>query len=185
MQTTRYRLQREIEQITPDKRAWFQSYLKEILESDTPYYAKSDTIALSFMGVDNKIAYLTQEIQALTALKKELEAAKGIGLEVVAETMTLYGIDKMEGAAISSLSITPPKIKTDQRIEIKNPAKVMELGYVLFDVDETALKQAIDDPSERKELDPYIKVTQTTRTIPSKLKINQRRTKSKPLPKAA
>ena len=60
MKTLNYRLQTEIEHLSPSsQKDWFKNYLKEILESDKPYYQKSDYIALSFMELDNKIDYLS------------------------------------------------------------------------------------------------------------------------------
>ncbi len=59
MKTTNYRLQTEIENLTPtSQRAWFESYIREVLESDKPYYAKADYIGLSFQELQNKIDYI-------------------------------------------------------------------------------------------------------------------------------
>ena len=112
MKTTNYRLQTEIEHLSPsNQKEWFKNYLKDVLESDKPYYVKSDYIAISFMELDNKLAYLSDEIKSLTALKKKLTEAKTLGLAIAAQTLNEYGIEKMEGTAISSLTITPPKTK--------------------------------------------------------------------------
>ena len=105
MKVTNYRLQTEIEQLsTSNQKNWFEDYLKSLLESDKPYYQKSDYIALCFFELDNKVNYLSSEIKALTAQKKKLEEAKRLGLEITAKTLKSYGIDKMEGTAISSLT---------------------------------------------------------------------------------
>ncbi|HHH37057.1 MAG TPA: hypothetical protein ENK77_00385 [Epsilonproteobacteria bacterium] len=160
MKTTSYRLQTEIEHLTPtSQQDWFRNYLKEVLESDKPYYVKSDYIALSFMELDNKIDYLTSEIKTLTELKKKLQQAKTLGLEIAAETLQQYGIEKMEGTAISSLTIAPAKQKTKETIRIKDPHKVMELGYVSFSVDEKAVKEALKHQEMLDQLDPYVDVS--------------------------
>lgn len=176
MKTTNYRLQTEIEHLTPtSQKEWFQNYLKEILESDKQYYVKSDYIALSFMELDNKLDYLSNEIKTLTSLKKKLTEAKTLGLEIAAQTLTEYGIEKMEGTAISSLTIAPAKQKTKETIRIKDPAKVMELGYVSFTVDEKSVKEALKYPEQFNQLDPYIEVELTEDTTPARLKINKKR----------
>ena len=176
MKTTNYRLQTEIENLsTTSQKEWFRNYLKEVLESDKPYYQKSDYIALSFMELDNKILYLSNEIKALTALKKNLIEAKTLGLEIAADILEEYGIDKMEGTAISSLTIAPPRQKTKETIRIKDPHKVMELGYVSFSVDEKAVKEALHNKEQFAELDPYIDVSIEEETVPARLKINKRR----------
>jgi len=176
MKTTNYRLQTEIEHLTPtSQKEWFRNYLKEVLESDKPYYVKSDYIALSFMELDNKIDYLTNEIKTLTELKKKLQQAKTLGLEIAAETMSEYGIDKMEGTAISSLTIAPAKTKTKEEIRIKDPQKVIELGYVNFSVDAKAVKEALRHKDMFEQLDPYVDVSIENETIPARLKINKKR----------
>jgi uncharacterized small protein (DUF1192 family) len=179
MKTTNYRLQTEIEHLTPtSQKEWFKNYLKEVLESDKPYYVKSDYIALSFMELDNKILYLSNEIKTLTALKKKLQEAKTLGLEIAAQTLKEYGIDKMEGTAISSLTIAPEKYKTKETIRIKDPQKVMELGYVQFSVDEKAVKEALHHTEMFEQLDPYVDVSLEEETVPARLKINKKRNAS-------
>jgi len=179
MKTTNYRLQTEIEHLSPTgQKEWFKNYLKEILESDKPYYVKSDYIALSFMELDNKIDYLTNEITTLTALKKKLQEAKTLGLEIAAQTLKEYGIDKMEGTAISSLTITPEKHKTKEIIRIKDPQKVMELGYVTFSVDEKAVKEALHHKEMFEQLDPHIDISLEEETVLARLKINKKRSPS-------
>ena len=182
MKTTNYRLQTEIEHLTPTaQKDWFKNHLKEILESDKPYYQKSDYIALSFMELDNKLLYLSNEIKALTELKKKLTQAKTLGLEIAAQTLKEYGIDKMEGTAISSLTIAPPKTKTKETIHYTNPNKIMELGYVNFTVDEKAVKEALKTKEGFDELDPYVQVDIEEEAIPAKLKINKRRSRTEPV----
>ncbi len=174
---TNYRLQTEIEYLSPTgQKEWFKQYLKEVLESDKPYYQKSDYIALSFMELDNKLTYLTNEIKALAALKKKLTEAKTLGLEIAAQTLTEYGIEKMEGTTISSLTITPTKKKLKEIIRIKDPSKVMELGYVTFSVDEKAVKESLQYPEQFEQLDPLIEVSATEEIVPARLKINKKRT---------
>jgi hypothetical protein len=177
MKTTNYRLQTEIEHLSSTKqKEWFKGYLKDILESDKPYYQKADYIALSFMELENKVDYLSQEIKALTELKKKLQQAKVLGLEITAQTLQQYGIDKMEGTAISSLSIAPSKTKYKEEIRIKDPKKVMELGYVSFSVDEKAVKEALQHQDMFTELDPFIEVDAKEEMTPARLKINKKRT---------
>ena len=179
MKTTNYRLQTEIEHLSPtSQKEWFKNYLKEVLESDKAYYQKSDYIALSFMELDNKLLYLSNEIKALGELKKKLTQAKTLGLEIAAQTLGEYGIEKMEGVAVSSLTLVPQKQKSKDTIRIKNPNKVMELGYVEFSVDMKSIEKALKHPDSFDELDQYIEVESTEETVPARLKINKRRSAS-------
>ena len=118
---------------------------------------------------------MSNEIKLLTALKKKLTEAKTIGLEIAAQTLQEYGIDKMEGTAVSSLTITPQKQKQKETIRIKDPQKVMELGYVNFIVDEKAVKDALKHTELFEQLDPYIDVSLEDETVPPKLKINKKK----------
>ena len=176
MKTQNYRLQNEIEHLTStSQKEWFKDYMKDVLESGKPYYVKSDYIALSFLELDNKLEYLTDEIKTLTLLKKKLTEAKKIGLEIAAETLTEYGINKMEGTAISSLTISPKKTKYNNDIRIKDPSKVMELGFVNFTVDMKAVEKALQVQDQFEELDTYVDVTVIEEIIPPRLKINKKR----------
>ena len=181
MKTTNYRLQTEIEHLSPsNQKEWFKNYLKDVLESDKPYYVKSDYIALSFMELDNKVLYLSNEIKSLTELKKKLTQAKALGLEIAAQTLQEYGIEKMEGTAISSLTITPQKTKFKNDIRVKDPSKVMELGYVKFDVDMKAIEKALQFPEQFEELDLFLEIQTIEEEVPAKLKINKKRSSDTP-----
>ena len=176
MKTINYRLQTEIEHLTPLKQTeWFKHYLTQVLESDKPYYVKADYVALSFIELDHKLEYLANEIKTLTALKKKLSEAKTLGLEISAQLLQQYGIDKMEGTAISSLTITPSKTKFKENIRIKDPEKVMSLGYVSYTVDTKAVQEAVRDMKLLEELDPYIDLDIVEETTPPRLKINKKR----------
>ncbi len=176
MKTVSYRLQTEIEHLSPLKQTeWFRNYLTQVLESDKPYYVKSDYIALSFMEVDNKLKYLSDEIKALTVLKRKLSEAKTLGLEIAAEMLTQYGVESMEGTAISSLTITPEKKKFKENVRIKDPMKIMELGYIKYTVDEKAVQEAVRDMKLLEELDPYLELDIVEETTPPRLKINKKR----------
>jgi len=176
MKVTNYRLQTEIEHLSIDnQKNWFTDYLKSLLESDKPYYQKSDYIALCFIELDNKVSYLSHEVKSLTAKKKKLEEAKKLGLEITANILQSYGIDKMEGTIISSLTISPSKTKVNQKINIKNPNKVMELGFVEFSVDKKSLEIAIEKGEVDSELLQYVEVQEVSQTTNPKLKINKRR----------
>jgi len=183
MKVKNYRLQTEIEQLSMDnQKNWFTDYLKTLLESEKPYYQKADYIALCFFELDNKVNYLASEIKALTTQKKKLEEAKRLGLEITAKTLASYGIDKMEGTVISSLTLSPSKKKLNRKISIKDPNKVMELGFVDFSVDKKSIEIALNNEEDNAELLQYIEVTETSETISPKLKINKKRSVSKTEP---
>ncbi len=176
MKTTNYRLQTEIEHLTPtSQKNWFKNYVREILESDKPYHAKTDYIGLSFQELQNKIDYLSSDIKELQQLKKTLSEAKSIGQETTASVLSEYGIDRIDGTTISSLTITPSKIKTTDKLVITNKDALMELGYVKVILDEDAVKDAMSTIEGMDEIDKFVEVSITTEEVPARIKINAKR----------
>ena len=176
MKTTNYRLQTEIEHLTPtSQKDWFKNYVREILESSKPYHAKADYIGLTFQEIQNKIDYLSSDIKELQQLKKTLTEAKTIAQEATASVLTEYGIDRIDGTAISSLTITPSKIKTKDKMVITDPYALMALGYTKVTVDEEAVKAAMSTIEGMDEIDKFVEVSATTEEVPARIKINAKR----------
>ena len=176
MKTTNYRLQTEIEHLTPtSQRDWFKNYIREILESNKPYHVKADYIGMSLQELQNKIDYLSSDIKELQTLKKTLTQAKVIALEATASVLAEYGIDRIDGTAISSLTITPSKIKTTDKVVITDAHALMALGYTKVSVDEDAVKDAMSTLEGMDEIDKFVEVSITTEEVPARLKINAKR----------
>jgi len=176
MKTTNYRLQNEIEQLTPhSQKEWFQNYIRDILESDKPYHVKADYIGLSFKELDNKIDYLTADINELQQLKKKLTEAKVVAQEATASVLLEYGIDRIDGTAISSLTITPAKTKSTDKVVITDAYALMALGYTKVTVDENAVKEAMYTLEGMDEIDRYVEVSVITEEIPARIKVNTKR----------
>jgi len=176
MKTTNYRLQTEIEHLTPtSQKDWFKHYVREILDSDKPYYSKADYIGLTFHELQNKIDYLASDIKELQNLKKKLGEARTIAQEATASVLSEYGIDRIDGTAISSLTITPAKIKTKDKLVITDPYALMALGYTKVTVDEDAVKAAMSTIEGMNEIDAYVEVSVTTEEVPARIKINAKR----------
>ena len=176
MKTTNYRLQTEIEHLTPtSQKDYFRNYVREILESEKPYHVKADYIGLSFQELQNKIDYLSSDIKELQQLKKTLTEAKTIAQESTASVLAEYGIDRIDGTAISSLTITPSKIKTKDKLVITDPYALMALGYTKVTVDEDAVKAAMSTIEGMDEIDRYVEVSVITEEVPARIKINSKR----------
>ncbi len=175
MQIKKYRLQSEMENLKLGDNEWFKTYLKEVLESNKTYYEKADYIAYSINQIQNKIDYISNEIKQLQAIKVKLSTSKEIAQEITATILQEYGITKLEGAMISSITIIPESSKTSNEITIKDDNKVMGLGFVKFSVDLDAVKKAVLE-NEDEQLKQYIDVVQQTTTTQAKIKINNKRT---------
>lgn len=174
MKTTNYRLLTEIQNIKTDNPEWFKNYVRQILESDKPYYAKADYIGLSIQEIQNKIDYLSEDIREMTALKKSLMEAKSVALEATASVLSEYGIDRLDGAMISSITITPSKTKLTETFKIIDEQALIQLGYCSVIVDEKAVREAMSTLESMNEIDPYVEVRVTTEMIPARLRVNTR-----------
>ena len=175
MKMTNYRLQTQMEQIKPSSTDWYKNYIREILESDKPYHVKADYIGLSFQELQNKIDYISDDIKELQQLKKQLSAAKTTALEATADVLAEYGVDRIDGAAVSSITITPAKTKTKDNVRILNADALIALGYVNLSVDEKAVFDAMCTIEGMDEIDKYVEVSILTEEVPARIKINAKR----------
>jgi len=178
MKMTNYRLQTEIENINTDKTEWFKNYVRQVLESNKPYHAKADYIGLCIKELDNKLSYISDDIKELQTLKKNLTLAKTTALEATAEVLAEYGIDRLDGTAISSITITPSKTKTKDTLNIINSEELIKLGYFRVVVDEASVKEAMTTLEGMNEIDKFVEVGVTKEEVPAKIKVNFRRNSS-------
>jgi len=150
---TNYRLQTEIENINTDKTEWFKNYVRQVLESNKPYHAKADYLGLSIKEIDNKIAYISDDIKELQTLKKNLTLAKTTALEATAEVLAEYGIDRLDGTAISSITITPKKKQIKDTFKIIDAEALIQKGFYRVVVDEQSVKEAMATLEGMNEID--------------------------------
>ena len=176
MKMTNYRLQTEIENIKADKTEWFKNYVRQVLESDKPYHAKADYLGLSIKEIDNKISYIADDIKELQALKNNLTTAKVTALEATASVLQdEYGIERLDGTSISSITITPQKTKLKETFKITDPDALIKLGFYDVVVSEDAVKQEMLTLEGMNIVGDYIEVGIITEEVPAKIKVNARR----------
>lgn len=175
MKMTNYRLQSEIETLKEEnKQEWFKNYVRQVLESNKPYHAKADYIGLSIHELQNKIDYLSEDIKEMSALKKSLTNAKSIALEAIATVLAEYGIKRLDGTMISSITITPKKVKFNETFKIIDPKALIQLGYYTVVVDEQAVREAMSTLEGMNDVDAYVEVGVSTEEIPACIRVNTR-----------
>ena len=174
MKTLRYRFEQAVQEVNEETTEWLIAEFKSILESDKDYTRKCDYIGFSIANIDAKVASIDDELKELQALKKKLKLAKDIALRIGAEVFAEYGIDKLEGAGISSITVTKESTKSKQSIEIIDEEALIDLGYYNMIVDTDAIAKAFDT-NDAEEIAPYIRLNTTDTTTTAKLKINKRR----------
>jgi hypothetical protein len=167
-----------MENIKEDNQEWFKNYVRQVLESNKPYHAKADYLGLSIQEIQNKIDYLTADIQEMSVLKKSLTSAKTLALIATAEVLEEYGVDRLDGTSISSITITQKKTKLTETFEIINADALIKLGYFSVVVDEKSVKDAMLTVEGMDKIDGFVKVGITTEETPARIKVNARRTSS-------
>ena len=174
MKTMRYRFEQAVQEVNEETTEWLIAEFKSILTSDKDYTRKCDYIGFSIASIDSKVASIDEELKELQSLKKKLKLAKDIALRIGAEVFAEYGIDKLEGAGISSITVTKESTKSKQSIEIIDEEALIDLGYYNMIVDTDAIAKAFDT-NDAEEIAPYIRLNTTDTTTTAKLKINKRR----------
>jgi hypothetical protein len=175
MKMTNYRLQTEVENISEDKKKWFKQYMRDVLESEKPYYSKADYIGLSFKELENKIKYISEDIKELQALKQKLSKAKVLAMEAAAEVLSEYGITRIDGTVISSITVAAQKIKLKEYFEILDEKALVDLGFCKTVVDEEAVKEAMSIPKYMNKIANYVESRVEQETAPAKIKVNTRK----------
>jgi len=151
----------------------FKDEIKNLLEDkNKKEFEKADLIAEMFLDIDEKIDYLKSQIKLLNTIKKQLEISKQKAKEIIAEIFKEYGIDRLNGVMISSLTITPEKEEIKEHIIVKDEEVLIKLGYAK--VDEKKLKDVFYT-DKYNEIEPYIEIEVENVFKPSTIKINKRK----------
>ena len=174
-QTNRYALERDIENATSNNRLWLKERFKEVLESDKDASRKCDYLGYSILNLDAKVHLLEEEIKELRHLKEHLTSAKALALEVGAELFSEYGINKLEGAGISSITVYQALHAPKLTITVNNEAALIKAGFVKEVVDIAAIKEAYESGQYRKLIEEHCVVSCDVKEEAKRLKINKRR----------
>ena len=173
--TNRYQLERDIESVTTSSRYWLKERFKEVLESDKESTRKCDYLGYSILNIDAKLHLLEEEIKELRHLKEHLKSAKELALEVGAELLGEYGITKLEGMGISSISVYQPLHTPKLIITVNNEQALIKAGFVKEVVDVTSIKEAYESGQYRKLIEEQCDIRYETISEPKRVKINKRR----------
>ena len=151
----------------------FKENIKSLLEDENKKeFEKADLIAEMFLDVDEKLDYLKSQIKLLNTIKKQFETSKQKAREVIAEIFAEYGIDRLNGVMVSSLTVIPQKEEVKEHIDIRDEKALIKLGYAK--VDEKKLKEALYT-DRYNEIEPYIDIEVENITKPAGIKINKRK----------
>ena len=175
MKTQRYNFERQVEKASLESQDWLKREFRTILESDKDFTRKADYIGFSIVSIDDKIEGIDEEIKELQELKAKLKAAKEIALITGAEIFAEYGINKLEGMGISSITIAKESIKTKTKLKVLNEDALIKEGYFKVVLDTDSIIDAYTKADERAKILNYCEVSLITEKSNSKLKINKKR----------
>ena len=174
-QTNRYALERDIESASENNVQWLKERFKEVLESNKEPSRKCDYLGYSILGIDSKVQLLEDEIKELRFIKDKLKCAKELALEVGAELFSEYGIAKLEGAGISSITLYQPLQSPKLSLTITNEMALIEAGFVKRVVDTEAIKEAYLGGQYLELIHACCEIELHASTNAKRLKINKRR----------
>ena len=175
MKTTRFKFETAVQSATEKTTEWLKDEFRSILESDKDYTRKADYIGFSVLSIDKRIESLDEEVKELQTLKKSLKTAKEIVLETGAQIFLEYGINKIDGAGISSITFSGATTTDQSKLVIDNPDTLIKAGLFKKVVDTELVAQfyTSDQYSTVIQANAHIEVISNPK--PAKIKINKRR----------
>jgi len=163
----------------PETQSWFYEAVVGILEDKyLPSFTKADRIAEVFSDLEMKLSYLKEQQQLMQQLWKQLDHAKCNAKVQVAKALKSFGVDKIEGVLVSSITIQPSSESSKMRLEVTDSQALIDTGYFSVIVDEDAVREALSSADRRAEVEDYVRVIIKTTEKSETIRINKRRAKS-------
>jgi len=175
MKLQRNRFETALQDANDNSTNWLKDEFKAILESNKPYQAKCDYIGYSILSIDEKIELLDEEMEQLKEYKLKLKLAKARAIEVGAEVFSEYGISKIEGAGISSITTTTATVTTKYDFISINEDEFIAQGYYKKVLDKEKILKSYQEGNYLDFINANAKIVSIATTTPSKLRINKRR----------
>ena len=174
----RFRFEQAVQDVTINSKSWLKEEFKAILESNKPYQSKCDYIGYSIASIDDKIKLIEDEIKQLQEYKKHLKDAKELTLITGAEIFNEYGISKIEGAGISSITTTKETSSSKTTFTIIDEQALIDGGFYKKVVDTDKIKEYYFKDEYKEFIEAYTDIDTITTLKPSKLRINKRKSRS-------
>lgn len=160
----------------PENREWFFGTVVSILEdSRLPFFTKADRLASALSNIDARVDYVKEQIRLLQHLKKQLEVSRTRAKEEIAKALESFGIDRLEGVQVSSITVTPAKETSKTSIRILDEDALIKAGYFTLGVDKDAVEEALCSADQRYEVEDYVDAIVEPVHKPASIRINRRR----------
>jgi len=162
---------------TQQSKEWFYQSVMNILQAPTQSsFAKADRIAEAFVSLDVKIDYIKEQQKLLASLKKQLELAKSTAKVEVSNALTSFGVTKLEGLAVSSITATKATDKSIAKLEILDEDELLNRGFFKVEVDREAVEKALLSADQRHEVEQFADMKIELVHKPATIRINKRKT---------
>lgn len=162
---------------TTQSKEWFNQSVMNILKAPTQSsFAKADSIAEAFISLDVKIQYIKEQQQLLASLKKQLELAKSSAKVEVSNTLISLGVTtKLEGLAISSITVSKATDKSIAKLVILDEDELLNRGFFKIEVDREAVEKALLSADQRSEVEQFADMKIELVHKPATIRINKRK----------
>lgn len=137
-------------------RDWFYQSVINILENQNlTSFTKTDQIADAFISLDSKLDYIVEQQRLLASLKKQIEIAKELAKEEVSKALLSFGVTKLEGMKVSSITASKETLKSVAKLQILNEDELLKAGYFKVELDLQAIEEALLSADKREEVQDY------------------------------
>lgn len=135
---------------------WFYQSVINILENQNlTSFTKADQIADAFISLDSKLDYIIEQQRLLANLKKQIEIAKELAKEEVSKALLSFGVTKLEGMKVSSITASKETVKSVAKLQILNEDELLKAGYFKVELDLQAIEEALLSADKREEVQDY------------------------------
>ena len=91
----------------------------------------------------------------MASLKKQIEISKELAKEEVSKALLSFGITKLEGIKVSSITASKETVKTVAKLQILNEDELLKTGYFKVELDLEAIEEALLSVDKREEVQDY------------------------------
>lgn len=159
----------------PETQEWFYGSIVTILQNENlPYFTKADRIANAFMSIDSKVQYIKEQMKVLQQVKNQLELSRNNAKEQVAKALASFDVSKLEGVAISSITVKPASQTSKTFVEALDKDALIRAGFFTVVVDMEAVEEALYSADQRHEVEAYVNTRIETTQKPPSIRINKR-----------
>ena len=160
----------------PETKEWFFGSIVTILQNEAmPYFTKAEKITNAFIMIDSKIQYIKEQTKLLQQVKKQLELSQRNAKEQVAKALTSFGVSKLEGISVSSITVNPASETSKTFVEALDKDALIRAGYYTVVVDMEAVEEALYSADQRHEVEAYVNTRIEVTQKPASIRINKRK----------